>query len=353
MKRIKKYVLMALTGIMVCSFAGCNLIERTQESIDNTVYAKVGDTKITKGQVDKQMTPIINQLKSKYGENYKDNSAVKKQLKETTTQVVNTLVEWEVLYQSAGDYGVDPESDEIKGEVEKTISQYKESAGSDEEYNSMLEQYGYDADSFEEFSKKQAVVSAVAKKIGEDVEVTDDDVKSYYDENIDTYTTKAGADVTHVVFLFEKDSDQNLVDGTEEEMLQKANEARQKVLAGTSLKDIANSDEYKDCSKFEDLGRVSFEGKDTKGNLMEQAFTDGFKDLPANQVSEPVKTSFGYHLIINTNVYPNDEVKELDDTLKEQIKNALLTKKQKDKYSTTLDSLKEKIGVKTYEDRIE
>lgn len=353
MKRIRKYVVAALAAVMAVAFTGCNLIERTPESIRNTVYAKVGDKKITKGDVDDNMVAILNQLKSKYGDDYENNSTVKSQLKEYRSNLLDTLVEWEVLYQSANKYDVDPDSDDIQNEVDKQIDEYKNNAGSDEKYNSMLEENGYNADSYEQLLKKQAVVKAVYNKIVEDVEVTDDDIQNYYDENKDTYTKKAGADVTHVVFQFEKDSDGNLVAGTEDKMLAKANEARAKVLAGTSLKDIANSDEYKSCAKYEELGRISFEGKDEKGNTMDSSFTEGFKNLPANQVSEPVKSQFGYHLIINTAVYPEDEVTPLDDTLKESIKSNLLAKDQQDEYSKVLDELKDELKVKTYKDKIE
>ena len=65
MRNIKKIVSIALAGITVFSFAGCNMIERTEESKQKTVYAKVGKKKITKGDVDKALKTYLDQYKSK------------------------------------------------------------------------------------------------------------------------------------------------------------------------------------------------------------------------------------------------------------------------------------------------
>ena len=48
---IKKYMSVALVGVMALSIAGCNIIERTPESIGKTVLAKVDGDKITKADL--------------------------------------------------------------------------------------------------------------------------------------------------------------------------------------------------------------------------------------------------------------------------------------------------------------
>ena len=85
---------------------------------------------------------------------------------------------------------------------------------------------------------------------------------------------------------------------------------------------------------------------------MVQEFEDAFKVLPANQVSEVVKTNFGYHIIINTNVYTTEETKELNDDLKEEIQSTILNQKEQDEFDTRLQKMKDEIGVEVYEDRL-
>lgn len=344
---------MAVTGLMVLSFAGCNLIERTPESIEKTVYAKVGSTKITKGEVDRAAKQYLDQYKAQYGEDFENNSAVKDQLKELRQQQVDSLVDSEVLYQSAKELGVTPTDEEIQIKADEILKPIKESLQTEEAYKTWLEGLGYDEDTIQPFLKKVVVERMAYDKILEVVDVTDEEIQSDYDSKKDsTYTVAAGADVTHLLFATEKDESGAVIEGAEAAALAKAQEARTKALAGTSLSDLAASDTYKAYSKYEELGRVSFEGVGDSGKSMVQEFTDGFKSLPENQVSEPVKTSFGYHLIINTKIYPESSVMPFDDTLKETIKGELLQVKQEEAYTTKLEELKSNIKIKMYEDRI-
>ena len=347
MKKIKTIVTMALAGIMAISFTGCNMIERTEESIQKTVLAKVGDKKIRKSDVDDALKTYLDYYKEQYGDDFESNESLKSTLKTLRTQQLQGLVDQEVLLQSKDEFGVNPTDEEIQTEVDERVDYYKEALGSDESYESFIESYGYDDDRFREYLKDQVVLGMIVDAMIEDVEVTDEDIESYYNENIDEYTTKAGADVTHILVSVETDSDGNEVEGADDAAKAKAEEIRQKALSGQSLKDIANSDEFKDSCKYEDLGRVSFEDSG-----MVQEFEDAFKVLPAGQVSDVVKTSYGYHVIVNTAVYPEDEVKPLDDELKEELKNTVLYNKQEEAYETKLEELKDKLKVKTYEDRI-
>lgn len=352
MKEIKKNIIIVFTCILVFTLTGCGLIERTTDSVEKTIYAKVGKTKITKGEVDLALKQYLSYYKSYYGEDYESNPTVAEALKNLRTQQLEGLVDKEVLYQSAESLGVKPTEDELKKEVDDRISYYKEVLGSDEKYLSWLEENEYTEESFQKHLEKMVVVSMVVDKMLEDVNVSDEEIETYYNDNIDTYTKDPGANVTHIVFKFEKDAAGNLVKGTEEAALEKANKARKQVLSGISLEDIADSDEYSSSSKYENLGRVSFEGRDIQGNSMEQSFTDGFKDLPINEVSEPVRTSYGYHLIVNTMIYPNREVSPLDAELKVEIKNKILSSKQEELYAEKLTELKKNIKIKTYEDKI-
>ncbi|MBD7910965.1 MULTISPECIES: SurA N-terminal domain-containing protein [Clostridium] len=347
MKKIKKYIIMALAGVMVLSFAGCNMIERTPESIQKTVLAKVGDKKITKGDVDKALKQYLDQYKQQYGEDFEKKDELKEQLKNMRKQYLESLVDQEVLLKNKEALGVEIDDEEIQKEVDQQIDSFKKQIGSDDKYEEYLKSIGYDSDSIVEELKKQLVSQKIVNKIVEGVEVTDEDVENNYNDNKSTYTTKAGADVTHLLFAPAKDANGNAVEGGDAAAKAKADAARAKAVSGTSLKDLSTSAEFKDSSKYEELGRVSFENSG-----MVKEFEDAFKVLPANQVSEVVKTQFGYHIIVNTKVYPNDEVKPLDDTLKGTIKSQLLQQKQQDAYKDKVQELKDNMKVKLYEDKL-
>ena len=296
MKKIKKLMTLAVAATMAASFAGCNMVERTNESKGKTVLAKVGDTKITRDDVDKELKSMIDQLKQQYGDDYESNESVKTNLKKSREQRLDYLITKAVMMQSKSKYDVNISDDEVEKQVDDQINQYKEQFG--DEYETQLEQAGYDDESLREMLKEGIILDQVYAAMTSDIEVTDEDIENYYNENQDTYTYDAGADVLHLLFQPEKDSEGNILAGAEDAAKAKAEAARQEVLSGKSLKEVSEEEQFKG-SLYQDLGRLTFENSG-----MVEEFANGFKSLPANQVSEPVKTSYGYHLIVNTTVYP-------------------------------------------------
>ncbi|MBE6050091.1 MAG: hypothetical protein E7214_05340 [Clostridium sp.] len=346
-KRVRKYVTIALASVMALSVVGCDLVERTEESKGKTVLAKIGKKKITKDDLDKELKTYLDQYKEQYGDDFETNDSLKDNLKQMRKQKLDQLVTNEVLMQSKESLDVNPSEDEVNTELDERISHYKESCGSDDEYVKFIESYGYDEDSFEKMMKEGIVLEKVYEALFKDIEVSDDEVEKYYNDNKDQYVAKPGADVTHLLFQPEKDSSGNVVAGGDEAAKALADKAREQAAAGKSLQDLAMADEFKDKCKFEDLGRVNFENSG-----MVKEFEDAFKVLPAKQVSEVVKTSFGYHIIINNNVYTTEEIKPLNDDLKEEIKSNVLNQKQQDEYEPRIQKLKDDIGVEVYEDKL-
>ena len=70
MRRIKRIVLAAVVATMAFSMAGCNLIQKTPEAIQNTVLAKVGSENITLADVDSELQADIDYLKEQYPDEY-------------------------------------------------------------------------------------------------------------------------------------------------------------------------------------------------------------------------------------------------------------------------------------------
>lgn len=345
MKKIKRLITLAVAATIAASFAGCNMVERTDESKGKTVLAKVGKTKITRDDVDKELKSMLEQYKQQYGDDYESNSSVKDTIKKYRQQQLERLITQEVLTQSESKYGVDPDSEEVQQKVDEQMDQVKEQYG--DQYEDQLEQAGYDEDSLRKYMKENIVLQQVYEAIVADIDISDEEIEDYYNDNQDTYTYEAGADVIHLLFQPEKDSNGNVVEGGDEAAKAKAEAARQEALAGKSLKEISEEDQFKDSCLYQDLGNVTFEN-----NQMVQEFTDGFKNLPANQVSDLVKTTYGYHIIVNTAVYSEKHVEPLNDSLKEKISQNLKTQKEEDEFKDKLQQLKDELKVKTYEDRL-
>lgn len=335
MKRIRKSIAAIISSIMLLSLAGCNMIEKTPEAIAKTVLAKVGDVKITRGDVDKQLASTLDYMKEQYGDDYEENEDVIETLKSYRQSTLESLVEQEVLKQKMKDFDIDYSDEDLEKDANEKIEEAKSNYDDEEEFLKELKNAGYKSeDAYKKYVKEQLKLSKVSEAIVKDVKVTDDEVKKYYEENQSSYVTKPGANITHIVFTDETTGESD------------AKAARELVLQGKTFDEVAAMDEYKDKSKSEDLGYVEYDSTSYDSDFMA-----GIQDLQEGQVSEPVKSSFGWHLIIATGIQ-KEEVTKTYDEVKDEIKSSLLSTKQQDKYKSKMKKYKKELKVKTYEDRL-
>lgn len=343
MKRIKKLIAAVAIFTLSISVMGCKMIEKTPEAIQKTVYATVGDEKITKADMDEEMKATIDQLKQQYGDDYANNEKIKDQLKQMKVQYLNAMVNEKLMLKNAESVGVTPTDDELNEYADKQIEQLKQAYPDDAQFQQVLEANGFTEDSYKDYAKKQYKLQKVQEAIFADVEVTDDDAKAYYDENKDSqYTVGAGANAAHIL-IAEKGSDGNI---DFDASLAKANEVKAKLDAGADFAQLASeygTDGTKD--KGGDLGFVAY----NQANY-DQDFLAGFKQLSEGQISDPIKSQFGYHIIKATGI--KDEVVTPFDDVKEQIKSQLLQQQQSKAFNDKISEWKDAAKVKTYEDKL-
>lgn len=343
MKKIKKLIAVAALCTLAVSAMGCKMIEKTPEAIQKTVYATVGDEKITKADLDEEMKPVIDQLKQTYGDDYENNAQIKEQLKQTKIQYLNQLVNQKLMLQNAASLGVEPTDEELNEQADKEISNIKQQYSEDGQFEQALEMSGFTEDSYKEFIKEQLKVQQVQEAIISDVEVTDEDAQTYYDENKDSqYVKGAGANAAHILIAEKNDDGEIDFDAS----LAKANEVKAKLDAGADFAELAaeyGTDGTKDNGG--DLGFVEYDQSN-----YDQDFLNGFKQLSEGQISDPVKSQFGYHIIKATGL--KDEVVTPFEDVKDQIKQQLLQQKQSEAFNTKISEWKEAAKVKTYEDRL-
>ena len=335
MKKIKKIVAVAVAGVMMMSLAGCNIIKRTKESIGKTVLAKVGDTEITRADVDQLLYYQLNNYKTQYGEDFEENDELKDTLKETRTQALESLIQEKLMLSKAEELGVTFDDSEITTKAEEQIKQYKDYTGSDEEYKKFIEQYGYTEDTFLDYWKEQSKLQMVYEKMIEGVEATDDEIKSYYDEHISEFKVNPGADVKDLVFTNENTAEAD------------AKAARQLVDQGKSLEDISKMDDYKEKCTYEDLGHQDY----SNNQSLAEEFVNAFKDLKDGETSQPSKQSKGWYLITVSNSNAEERTKTLDE-VKEQVKATELQTNQQNKFKELIEQYKTDLNAEVFEDRI-
>lgn len=176
-------------------------------------------------------------------------------------------------------------------------------------------------DAIENISK-EVITSMAINKILADITVTDDEVKNYYEENKETFGQPATVAARHI-----------LVE-TEDE----ANKAKEEILSGKlSFGDA--SMKYSMCPSNQQGGNL---GEFSKG-MMVPEFEEAAFTAEIGVITEPVKTQFGYHLIL-VDAKNEASVKSFDE-VKEDVLNQLLQQNQHKKYDQMIKELEAKYGV--------
>ena len=329
MKKIKKLIAVVAILTIAVSAMGCKMIEKTPEAIQKTVLATVGNEKITKADFDKQVAP---QLKQQFGEDYATNAKVKDQVKQAKTQGLTGLVNQSILLQKATELNLKPSDDEINKQIDETMSGYKTQYPEEGQFEDALKQAGLTEDELKDSLKKQIIITAVQQDIVKDITVTDDEVQAEYDKNKDTkYSVGAGATVAHIL-VADEDT---------------AKKLKAKLDAGADFAALAkeNSTDPGSKDKGGNLGFVAY-----NSTQLVPEFIEGFKNLKEGEVSAPVKSQYGYHIIKATGL-KGAEVTPLDQ-VKDQIKQTLLQQKQKDTATSKIEEWKTELKVKTHEDEL-
>lgn len=161
------------------------------------------------------------------------------------------------------------------------------------------------------------LANSLAKKISEDTHFTELDLRSYYDAHKSEFEEAKGG---HILIRFKGSKvplKPNEKDLTPEEALAKAQDLRKQILAGADFATLAKteSDDAGTAVRGGDLGTFR------KGQMV-PPFDQAAFSVPVGQVSEPVKTQFGYHLIKITerNSKPFEEARaQIERDLKPQM----------------------------------
>lgn len=212
-----------------------------------------------------------------------------------------------ILTSMIDEYILDKEyktTDEMKKTAEATVKSYKSSYG--DKYKTFLSNYGISNDSelkniLIQQSKQEKVVEAYIKK-----NITDSEMKSYYDNNI-----KGDIKASHILISV----DENATDEDKEKAKKKAEEIIEKLKNGEDFAKLAKEYSDDDESK-KDGGNL---GYFNTGDMVE-AFEEAAYKLSVDEyTTEPVKTTYGYHIIKKTGEKEKPSFEKSKSTIIEKI----------------------------------
>lgn len=201
-------------------------------------------------------------------------------------------------------------TDEMKKSAESTIETYKNTYG--ESYESFLQYNGIadDAELKDLLIKNSKLTNVTEDYIKENL--TEKEMKTYYDEKI-------VGDIEAKHILISTETDENASD---EEKEAKENEAKTK--AEEIIEKLKNGEDFSTLAKeYSDDEGSKENGGDlgyfNTGDMVEEFETAAYK-LDVNEyTTEPVKTTYGYHIIMKTGQKDKPSYKKSKDTIKEKL----------------------------------
>lgn len=214
------------------------------------------------------------------------------------------------------------ENDDMIKEIEKTA----------DEYISYYKQYGYTEESFlsqNGFKDKNAFLDYLKidyrrKLYYEDYlksQISDEDIKKYYDEDV-----FGDINTQHILV---KTSD----DMSEEDAKAKAEEIIGKLNDGKTWEEV--QEEYRDVITFEDLKYVAFNAN------YESTFMDALVKLDENSYTkDPVKTTYGYHVIYRFDQKEKANLEDLKDSIIETLSDKM-NEEDSNLYNKTMIKMRE------------
>lgn len=330
MKLVKKGIVLLMAGLLGISVVACHKKAPNTEIKTNTpdtVIATVNDVKITQKQLDQQLVYLDTLMTWQYGEDYTSNKEAMAYYEEQKRLLVDYLVEVQLLISKAEDYDVNVTNEDVEEQLELLKADYDDEAGFEE----ALKTSGMTLDELKQMLKEDLIVGDVIAACTKDVQVTDEEAKTYYDGNKDSFTTLAGATMYHILVP------------TEEE----AKEIKQKYDSGISFEELAHeygTDATKDQGGL--LGYIPY-----NSTSYDADFLAGAKALEEGQVSDPIKTEFGWHLIKVTDVNKENVTKPFKDVKDEIIEN-LVVEKENEIIEAKVKEWKESTNIVIYEDLI-
>ncbi len=247
------------------------------------------------------------------------NDALKKQ---SGNQMLAGLLREELIRQGAKQSNITVTDEDVQSELDRLADQFGSTVGLEQ----VLSQYGMSLDDLRGQIKSTLLLEGIAAK---DVTVEEEELRTYYEENKDKYTEPEQVKARHI-----------LVEDEE--------------TAKSILKKLETGEDFAEIAKEESADSGS---KDKGGDLgffergvMDASFEEAAFSLGIGEISAPVKTMFGYHIIRVEDKKPErlapfEEVR--DDVRKQVIK-------QKSKLtSEVLSDLKDAAQIKINDKELE
>ena len=256
---------LVLLAVLVATACGGN-----DQSVPADAVAVVEGTPVTKTDLD----ALLGRAKKSYTTQKRDfPKAGTAEYQALQTQAVAFLVQRAQYEKQADELKITVTDKELQDRVDQVKKQYF--AGSQAKLDKQLQEQGYTNESFRADIQAQVLSEKIYEEVTKGAKVTDAQVTTYYNENKSQYSVAESRDVRHILVKTKAEADK----------------VYDEIKAGGDFAALAKKYSLDPGSKAKG-GKLTI----TRGQTVAPFDTTAFL-LTTNEVSRPIKTEFGYHVI--------------------------------------------------------
>jgi parvulin-like peptidyl-prolyl isomerase len=331
--------LVGVLALLIIGAGGCG----SGGGLPANISARVGGTDITQDQFNAELAVF----KGIFAGQYPDAESNPSGYKSFEIYVLNTLVTYEMVTQKANSLNISVTDQE----VQNSVDQIKQNSfgGDQAKMDAAFKQSGLTLDQLKTYYRQLLLIQKAYTEVTKNTAgPTDAEISAYYDAHKSSFYQQETRVVRHILIapagLNASSSGSSTTSTTAPDAaawdaaLMTAQKVREDLLAGADWKTEAAqySDDTATKNNGGDLGTVS------KGQMVAE-FDQAVFSLALNEISQPIKTVYGYHIIQVTAI---NAAKQLSlDEAKSQIQSTLLTQNQKADFQTWLDQTKAELHV--------
>jgi parvulin-like peptidyl-prolyl isomerase len=304
-----------LCALVAVGLAGCG----GDEEVPADAVAVVDGQQIARSDYE----ALLSQAKKSYKNQKREFPAAGSQEFQTLrNQAVQFLVQREQFEQEASDMDVDVTDKQIDARLEQIQKQYF--GGDKKKYEKQLKEQGLSEKQVRNDIRAQIISEKIFEQVTKDVKVTDADIAAYYEKNKTQYSQPESRDVRHILVKTKKQAD----------------ELYAQLQGGADFAALAKK-YSEDTGSKANGGKLTISQGQTVAPFDKVAF-----QLKKNEISKPVKTEFGYHIIQPLSDEKAAKVTPLKD-VKDSIRQQLGQTKKNEAMTKWVDELK-----KDYKDKV-
>ena len=307
-------------AMIISTLSGCGLVRKTPNESDKSIVAKVDGEAITKKEFDKAFEVFKTKVEMKQGPDIWDKDYKgRKYIDLAKEDVLEQIIQEKIQLKKAEEMQVIVNQSEVDTEYDK----FKKIFNSDEKFIEFLASLKIDEEYFKDSIKKDLTISKLKEKMTENAEISEEEIAVFYNSHMDMfYRVKA----SHILLE------------TEDE----AKKILERVKAGEDFNNLAK--EYStDPSVKENNGDL---GYFRHGDMVEEFETAAFA-LKPGEISELVKSQYGYHII----KVEDKKIDKLED-VKDELKTNMIMEKKNEDYNKAFEEMYTKAKIEKYTENL-